>query len=274
LVYNEETARSSKSTGGSTWNKFRTKSIPKDTKTPDAIVFDILNKWQKPLEQHSVFLDLPKIVNNCNWFDHDLHPLSMEEMLRRSRGSSDDIEDTSESGTATVRKIKVMLMTLASIFREDTISTNVEKYYSEEVKAGQDLSTQLKKFFTKHIDSDSKTVTLLKLLSHSTLATPYLMLKEKFNEIGFPIKDISGSWNLQVVFRHAEIHVVHEKKACGSSDAPDDQFDFVWHLQAVLDKQVTTLKNAQLSLTDLNINSTMLEDKKKKIRSIISLFLL
>ena len=91
------------------------------------------------------------------------------------------------------------------------------------------------------------------------MAPPYLILKKKFGDAGFVIKDQSGFWGIQIVFRSDEVHVLHEKKSVSGSEFLEEQFEFMWNLQIVLDKQVTLIKNVKLTLTDFEINAKVPE---------------
>lgn len=72
-----------------------------------------------------------------------------------------------------------------------------------------------------------------------------------------------------MVFRKREIVIVHSKKA--KSKAPPktpDYFEFIWHLQISVDTEVTTLRDVQLSVTNLETNEHMERIKKNKLKNI------
>jgi hypothetical protein len=52
---------------------------------------------------------------------------------------------------------------------------------------------------------------MYKLMNHAILAPPYLTLKSKFADM--PIKDVSGVWQISLIFRNTDIYIIHEKKA-------------------------------------------------------------
>jgi hypothetical protein len=54
----------------------------------------------------------------------------------------------------------------------------------------------------------------------------------------------------------------------------EDGFEFLWQLHIVLDKNVTALKNVSMSLTELQINPNMSDEKKKRVRAVVSQFVL
>ncbi len=100
------------------------------------------------------------------------------------------------------------------------------------------------------------------------------------------LKEQSGFWKIQVVFKVDEIHILHEKKSASGNDAPEEKFEFVWNLQIIssmssnltaymryiTDAEITQIKNVKLTLSELEINPKVPEEKKQKIRSIIALY--
>lgn len=51
-------------------------------------------------------------------------------------------------------------------------------------------------------------VRLLKLLTQSIVAVPYVRLKDSFSKADFPIKDMTGMWSIDVYFKGKKSKIV------------------------------------------------------------------
>jgi len=166
-----------------------------------------------------------------------------------------------------IEHMQEILKTFSKLLREDVDNQLFQEKFIEEMQHHADLSNGMMGFFRDYIAKDSKTLKILKVINQAVLAPPYIALRNKFISIDAPIKDVH-LWLIEVAFRTDEVVVVHSKRARSVSEDPLDFIQFNWHLQITLDKEITKLKEAKLSITDLELSDEMDKNKKKKIQSI------
>lgn len=167
-----------------------------------------------------------------------------------------------------VDHMKKILLIFANKLHEYEEFELLDRYILKEIDINSDLSKNLKSFFDNHIKSDSRILSLLKLINQSVLAPPYITLRNKFAAVDLPITDVH-LWLIEVIFRTKQIVVVHSKKARSNSTNQEDQFEFIWHLQITLDREAKSVLDVRLSITDLEMNEKMDKAKKKKITNIV-----
>ena len=113
--------------------------------------------------------------------------------------------------------MKKYLLALGIMVHEKPLTKTIMEHWDKEMNPEHELSNQIKKFFHTYI-KDDKVAKLLKLMTHIVLAPPYLRLKNSFASSGLDVKDMSGVWEISLVFRNNDIYVVHEKKAVNSKN--------------------------------------------------------
>jgi len=204
------------------------------------------------------------------FFDADINVVTVKELAE----GIDDIDSGVKSPEKDLKKIRLLLGTLAKLLHEESQYKDIKKNFDiKPLSKDPDISNQIKAFLMKYVQVDCKLMRLLKLLHHIVLAPPYLILKKKFSEAGFAIKDFAGFWSVQLVFKNNEVHIIHEKKSLSGSQFAEEQFEFVWDLQIVTDKDILQIRESKLMMSELEINPNVSEEKKKLIRSVMSKFI-
>jgi hypothetical protein len=128
-----------------------------------------------------------------------------------------------------------------------------------------ELRPQLETFFRKHIPKDSKVLQVMKVINQSMLAPPYIALKSIFAGVDLPVTDMGGFYSIKVVFKQSEVVVVHSKKVKAVSECEDDYFEFLWHLQIILDSKLDKFKDIEIILAETSMGDKMKDSKKKRL---------
>jgi len=223
--------------------------------------------WGKFFDHHPVHIDFPRVCRQMVLFDRDINVITKKDFPDPLEGVDESTLDETTINKLTLKKTKQLICLICQQLLDFKLIAQVQKLSDKE-----DTEAQLKALFSS-LPETNKVLRFLKLTHHLILVTPYLILKKKFAEAGFVLKEQSGVWSIQVVFKADEIHILHEKKSASGNDAPEEKFEFVWNLQIITDTDISQIKNVKLTLSELEINPKVPEDKKSKIRSIISLFM-
>jgi len=222
----------------------------------------VIEKWLKDAEQLSAWTDFPLIVRSIQVFDETLKIVDLPETLKDNSakivGGTEDTE---------LRKIMREILLLFSFqLLEKKELMDIEKKFM--VTLSPDPSVHLKTFFEKHISRESKLLGMLKALNQAILAPSFTSLRDKFNTIGMPIVEVDGAWLIEVVFQSEDVYVIHSKRARSTSGDPEEEFSFRWHLVIVIEKRMFAVKQAKMSIAELEMNKQMKEKTKKKLQNI------
>jgi hypothetical protein len=77
------------------------------------------------------------------------------------------------------------------------------------------------------------------------------------------MRDVSGSWLIEIIFGAPYIYVVHTKRAKCCEEESDDNWSFLWHFIICFDKDLTQPVETQLVLSSLDAPT---ESIKENIR--------
>lgn len=82
-----------------------------------------------------------------------------------------------------------------------------------------------------------------------------------------PFKD-AGGWKIAVRVFADKITVSHKKLQQPTSNKPEDQFSFEWHLNMELNSQATSLTDAHLTISQLDFPESASAAKQEEIKKL------
>jgi hypothetical protein len=152
--------------------------------------------------------------------------------------------DNDEDGIQKEEKAKLLDPTEVPKFDlPSKIKFCFDRYFPDDAV---DNSARLKKFLTEVIGNEAKLCSILKCCTQATTAPAYLRLKQLLSA-KFPFKD-DGGWQIVVSFGSDDVAIRHNKKE--RSMEKDGGYEFEWVLSIQLNKQLDTLLNARLEVSN------------------------
>lgn len=147
-------------------------------------------KWSKPLD-----VLLPTIVPHLYQKIDITTPEGFQQKQPRQ-------PDTSVS-----KRMRSFLETI-SILLGDTKETlpSLIKHFPVD---GDITSEALREFISKHVESDCKTIRLLKAMHIGLVSSGFGIVKEHFNERHFPIVDIGSAWKVKIFIGRGTSFEIH-----------------------------------------------------------------
>eukprot|EP01117_Protostelium_nocturnum_P004871 TRINITY_DN1764_c0_g1_i1.p1 TRINITY_DN1764_c0_g1~~TRINITY_DN1764_c0_g1_i1.p1 ORF type:complete len:719 (+),score=172.49 TRINITY_DN1764_c0_g1_i1:305-2461(+) len=169
------------------------------------------------------------------------------------------------------KHISQLLSLLATRTGEIEMAKQIEETFIKEVGEKLDLSRELRPYFEKlnPVLEEIKILRILKLMSQSIVAPPYMRLRNTFAAINLPVKDLAGFWSIEVHFEeNGTISVCHSKRCASNSPDPTEQFNFMWRMEISLDKDLTQITNTTLEIFSLEFGPEMPQKSKVKVNKI------
>ena len=84
-----------------------------------------------------------------------------------------------------------------------------------------------------------------------------------------PFKD-AGGWKIQITTYPDHIIISHKKKQSSTTTKPEDQFEFEWHLKMSFVKDLTSMNDPVLTISDLKFGSSTLQTKKDDLNKMFN----
>lgn len=164
-----------------------------------------------------------------------------------------------------------VLCDLAEKLGEPQLIGVIKSEFGTFVKQAGDTSRQLSKFLQHVLKEDSKVAKVLKAITQSIIASPFIRLKYAFQKV--PFEDLSGKWKIIVsIVPGEEIVVLHQKAGISKDGPPISGFEFQWELRMRFDWNMTSLTQATLVMNGVTYQHGISDSARKEIQHIVDTF--
>ncbi|PRP81402.1 hypothetical protein PROFUN_11023 [Planoprotostelium fungivorum] len=181
-------------------------------------------------------------------------------------------EASEEREKIRINQLRDLLVEMCLRMKDIDTAALLREGMVQNVPCKSDLSRELYIYFAQLIDAngvakldDMILMRLLRTLTQSIVAAPYLRLKSAFSAVQLPVKDVNGLWSIDVRFHEDRVTVTHSKR-CTSSEA--NQFHFLWRMCLEVDRDIREVLSVDMNISQIEFDDNFGEREREKIRKI------
>lgn len=228
---------------------------PPQTITLQGFRHEIREKWSRPLEKLSVYIDIPRLVSSIEVVENGV-----------VKWAPNLIQGTDRREKLIIDFLSMLAGVVESKKLARSIQDASEQYFptGEEV----DISRRLQQLIPPVIGEESKVIRILKACTQSMVASAVLRLKYQIGNY-FPFSDAYKGWTIRIEVNVHHVRILHQKWEKSNGD---EIFTFKWEFEILLDLSANELISANLLITDI-IFATEDDDTKNALKYTMEPFL-
>ena len=227
--------------------------------------------------------DLPRLLKHLAIVQiegDDIHSLFPQDKIIANKTEQITIGENTGNNVKAGDCLK-LIEKAANVFISEESGSKLASEWNAVMDNGEDLSVQktflmqiLKKVFVEQCSSgESPVILFLKAINQKIIAPSTMRIKCQCGNLFF--KDANPMvWEIAVIINGDKPIISHYRRQEATSKNPSDYFRFVWELRIVFNKELTTLQELSMGITDIEFNEDTSDSVRDRVTSALQSLML